>query len=178
MLPVEGFLTVSFASKKEEQSCALCLLISRSPVFSHPVSHIRLSDTVLQHSATVFMLVLSLLIFSPSPRMMSAIPTKHSHSLHSASFSFSRKPPRILLHFCRTSDSLLSLQRSSSISSPGRKIALAWGRLSHQVTLLLCQWLSYSSMSSSPPVSSALVLTEAGKSTFTSPGCAPSRRVS
>ena len=107
----------------------------------------------------------SLSTFSLPPRMMSAFPSKHSHSLHSASFSFIRKLPSILLQLCRTSDSLLPLQRSSSISSEGRKIARACGRLSHQVTLLLCQWLSYSSMSSSPQVSSALVLTEAGKST-------------
>ena len=52
--------------KKEEQSRALGLLISSSPVFSHPVSHIRLSETVLQHSAAVFMFVLSLDFLPPS----------------------------------------------------------------------------------------------------------------
>ena len=82
--------------------------------------------------------------------MRSAFPSKKSHSQHSASFSFSRKPPHILLQFCRSNDSLLPLQRSSSISSQGRKIALAWGRLSHQVTLLLCQLLSFLQVSVTP----------------------------
>ena len=66
VLPVEGFLTVSFTSGKEEQSRSLGLLISRSPVFSHPVSYVRLSETVLQHPAAVFMFVLSLDSLPPS----------------------------------------------------------------------------------------------------------------
>ena len=50
-----------FRFKKEEQSRALGLLISRSPaVFFHPMSHSRLSETVLQHSAAIFMFVLPL----------------------------------------------------------------------------------------------------------------------
>ena len=109
-----------------------------------------------------------LLTFSLPPRMMSAIPSKFSHSSHSASFSFSGKSPAILLQFCRASDSLLPLQRPSihllarkenhpclgptfsSSHSPPVPIAVISPSLRHPQSLLPWCWQRHANQLSLP----------------------------